>query len=124
MFDPRPVVAAFAEAMFPAEPDAPGGSDIVPDALEDLLASMDPADVKQLHVALRLFELGAIPRYGRRFTKLSADKQERYALAWMRSRLALQRTIFRALRGLCANLYYNDARTWTLLDYDGPMVKR
>jgi len=124
MLDSEPIVAALADTLFPAEPDAPSGATIVPDALDDILAGMDPADVKQLQVALRLFELGAIPRHGRRFSKLAGPKRDRYVRSWMRSRLGLQRTIFRALRNLCANLYYADPRTWELLDYDGPQVER
>ena len=124
MLDPAPIVAALADTLFPEEADAPSGGSIVPAALDDLLAGMEPADVKQLHVALRLFEVGSIPRYGRRFSKLAADKRTRYTRSWMRSRLALQRTIFRALRGLCTNLYYADERTWELLDYEGPLVQR
>lgn len=118
------IVAALADTLFPEEPDAPSGASIVPDALDDLLAGMEPADVKQLQLALRLFELGAIPRYGRRFSKLAAPKRDRYVRSWMCSRLALQRTIFRALRNLCANLYYADPRTWELLQYEGPQVQR
>ncbi len=124
MLNPEPIVAALADTLFPEEADAPSGAKIVPDALDDLLAGMDADDVKQLNLALRLFELGAIPRYGRRFSKLAAPKRERYARSWMRSKLAVQRTIFRALRGLCSNLYYADPRTWELLDYPGPQVQR
>jgi len=80
----RPIVAAFADTLFPPEPDAPAGSAVVPDALEDLLASMDEAAVKRLGMALVLFEIGAVPLYGRRFSRLSAEGRERYLRGSMR----------------------------------------
>jgi hypothetical protein len=122
MLKSRPIVAAFADTLFPLDPDAPAGSAVVPDALEDLLASMDEAAVKQLGMALVLFEIGAVPLYGRRFSKLSAERRERYVRGSMRSRFPVRRAIFRALRGLCASLYYADARSWPLIGYDGPPV--
>jgi len=57
---------------------------VVPDALEDLLASMDEAAVKRLGMALVLFEIGAVPLYGRRFSRLSAEGRERYLRGSMR----------------------------------------
>ncbi len=118
----RLIVTAFADTLFPPGSDAPAGSVVVPDALEDLLASMDEGAVKQLGMALVLFEIGAVPLHGRRFSVVSAEGRERYLRGSMRSRLPLRRAIFRALRGLCANLYYADARTWPLIGYDGPPV--
>ena len=69
-------------------------------------------------------EVAALFRYGRTFSKLSDDKRFRYVDGWMRSRLAPRRIIYRALRVLCANAYYNDERVWPLLGYDGPLVGR
>lgn len=122
MLKSRPVVAAFADTLFPSDPDAPSGSAVVPDALEDLVASMEQTAVKQLGMALVLFEIGAVPLYGRRFSKLAAEQRERYVRGSMRSRFPVRRAIFRALRGLCANLYYADPRSWPLIGYDGPPV--
>lgn len=121
---PRAVVRALADTMFPAAPDAPPGGEVVPDALEDLAASMDPAAVRELGIALHLLELGALPLHGRRFTRLSPSKRERYLRGWMGSRLGFRRTVYRALRGLVANLYYADERTWAHLGYAGPKAWR
>ena len=120
----RTVVAAVADTMFPAGPGAPAGSTIVPDALEDLAASLPEDDVKELAIGLRLVELGALPLHGRRFSKLDPEIRERYLAGWMRSRLPLRRTVYRGLRVLFGNLYYADERTWELIGYDGPQVQR
>lgn len=111
---------ALADTFFPAAPDAPAGSEVVPDRLDDLLASMDPADVKQLAIGVSLIEHGAIARHGRRFSSLGPEARERYLLGWKRSRLAFRRLLYRALRNLVTNLYYADERTWDTIGYAGP----
>lgn len=120
----RTVVAALADTLFPAGPDAPAGSVIVPDALDDLTASLPEDEVKELSMGLTMIELGAIPLHGRRFSKLGESARERYIAGWMRSRVPLRRTVYRALRVLFGNLYYADERTWALIGYDGPQVQR
>jgi len=116
------VVSALADTFFPPAADAPAGSDVVPARLDDLLASLEPADVKELAMAMTLFDMGALPRHGRRFSQLSAPKREAYLGGWMRSRIPLRREIFRQLHNLMKNLYYSDPASWSAVGYDGPPV--
>ncbi len=95
----------------------------MPDALEELLASMTPADTKRVGALLVLFDLAALPGNGRRFSNLSEDRRASYVESWMRSRIPLRRVIYRALRGLCLNTYYQDARAWPSMKYSGPLVR-
>ena len=117
-------VRALADTLLPEDGDAPPGSAIVPEALEDLLASMDAADAKQLTTVLGVFEVGAIPLHGRRFTRLSPAARERYLRGWMTSRIAPRRQIYRALRNLFLNLYYGHPAAWPHLGYEGPPVAK
>lgn len=121
MAGPSPrVVRALADTFFPPAPDAPSGSEVVPDRLDDLLASMDPADVKQLAIGVSLLEHGALPRYRRRFSALGPEDRERYLLGWKRSRIAFRRLLYRAVHNLVTNLYYADPRAWDAIGYGGP----
>jgi hypothetical protein len=121
----RRTLRALGDTLFPSTgPDDPAGGDIVPGGVDALLAGMDADTVKKLGAVVSAFEVAALFRYGRTFSKLSDDKRFRYVDGWMRSRLAPRRIIYRALRVLCANAYYNDERVWPLLGYDGPLVGR
>lgn len=122
MVPPAAVVRALADTFFPPAPDAPAGSDVVPARLDDLLASLAPADVTELSMAMTLFDVGAVPLHGRRFSQLSAAKRETYLGGWMRSRIAIRREVFRQLHNLMKNLYYSDPVTWSSIGYDGPPI--
>jgi len=116
------VVAALADTFFPPGPDGPAGSDVVPARLDDLLASLDPADVEELSMAVTLFEMGAVPLHGRRFSRLSAANREIYLGGWMRSRIPIRREVFRQLHHLMKNLYYADPASWSAIGYGGPPI--
>lgn len=59
-----------------------------------------------------------------RFTRMSAAAQDRVLGNWARSRLSLRKQGFSALKGLCVMAYYRHPKTWDLLGYDGPLVKK
>jgi hypothetical protein len=121
----RSTLRALGETLFPSTgPTDPSGADIVPDGVETLIAGMDPDVVKKLGLVLSAFELAAIVRFGRRFSRLPEEKRTHYVDGWMRSRLAPRRVVYRAIRELCASAYYNDERVWPMLGYDGPLVGR
>jgi hypothetical protein len=121
----RSTLRALGETLFPSTgPADPSGADIVPDGVASLVAGMDPSVVKKLGLVLSAFELAAIARFGRRFSRLPEEKRTRYVDGWMRSRLAPRRIVYRTIRGLCAAAYYNDDRVWPMLGYDGPLVGR
>ncbi len=59
-----------------------------------------------------------------RFTRLSAGDQDR-VLAWLESNdQDLLRGAFDGLKSLVFMGYYRDPRTWRIVGYDGPRVKR
>ncbi len=121
----RRTLRALGDTLFPSTgADDPAGGDIVPGGVDSLLAAMEPEVVKKLGLVVSAFELAAVVRYGKPFSKLSDAQRERYVDGWMRSRLAPRRVVYRTLRVLCANAYYNDERVWPLLGYDGPLVGR
>jgi hypothetical protein len=118
------ILRALGDTLLPSTgPGDPSGAEIVPDAVDELLASMTPADSKRVGALLVVFDLAALPAYGRRFSNLSEERRTRYVEGWMRSRLTLRRVIYRALRSLCLSTYYQDARTWSSMKYDGPLVR-
>lgn len=107
--------------MFPAlEAGEPSGGEILPDVLEDFLAGLEPAKSRAFKTVLTVFELGALPRYGRGFSALGQDKRDVYLTSWMRSRLAPRRIIYRTLRDTFGMLFYQDDRTWGSIGYRGP----
>jgi len=121
----RSTLRALGETLFPSTgPTDPSGADVVPDGVESLVAGMDPAVVNKVALLLSAFELAAIVRFGRRFSRLPDERRTRYVDGWMRSSLAPRRVVYRAIRDLCASAYYNDDRVWPMLGYDGPLVGR
>ncbi len=121
----RRTIRALGDTLLPsiAEGD-PAGGDVLPDALDDFVRHLEPAKQRQLGMVLTIFDLSAFPRYGRRFASLSPERRARFVEGWMTSRIAARRVIFRSLRVLCGLLYFQDSRSWPLVKYDGPMVKR
>jgi hypothetical protein len=121
----RRTLRALGDTLFPSTgADDPAGGEIVPDGVGALLAAMDAGVAKKLGLVLSAFEMAALFRYGRPFSKLSDEMRIRYVDGWMRSRLPPRRIVYRSLRTLCANAYYSDERVWPLLGYDGPLVGR
>jgi hypothetical protein len=118
-------IRALADTLLPSIADGdPRGGDVVPDALADFLGHMDPKKRRTLGMVITIFDLAAIPLHGRRFVALSPEARARYVEGWMRSSLAPRRAIYRSLKVLCGFLYYQDARSWGLIGYDGPLVAR
>lgn len=118
------VARALADTLFPADGELPAGGEVVPGSLEIFLERIAPEKRKGVLTALALFEhAGLFLFWGGRFSKLSAERRERYVKSWMTSRLALRRIIYRALRDTFAFLYYQDRKTWSGLGYPGPPVE-
>jgi len=117
------IARVLADTLFPGDAKLPAGGEIIPGNLESFLEKIDPEGGKKLMTVLSLFEYAALCMfYGGRFTRLSAERRERYVETWMRSRIATRRIIYRALRDTFAFLYYQDPRTWDGIGYAGPPV--
>ncbi len=120
------VLAAVARRICPAPRAGVPGADAIDVALlaDHLLETADDDAREGTKIALRIFENGlAGALFFERvtpFTALSPEAQDRTLLAFRGSRVALRRTLFRALSGLCAALYYGDPRSWPSVGYPGP----
>ncbi len=121
----RRAVAALGDTLFPCIGEGdPSGADVVPDALEEFFAKMAPAARAKLSMAIRLFDLGALPVHGRRFSALDAQRRTRYVQGCIDSRITLRRMLYKALREVCGFVYYQDARTWKFIGHPGPAVSQ
>jgi hypothetical protein len=119
------VLRALGDTLLPSTgPGDPAGGDVVPAAVDELLSTFPEADVRRVGILLRVFEYGALPGYRRPFSKLPPPQREKYVAGWMTSRIAARRVIYRALRRICMNAYYQAPEVWPSLGYDGPLVGR
>lgn len=94
--------------------------------VDALVVGWDAEAQSQLRTMLRVFEHGTylFDLQRKRFTRLTAAQQDRYLDGWMNSTLGARRIVFRALKALAANGFYQDARVWRHLGYDGPWLGR
>ena len=115
--------AVAARVLAPDGTDAPS-ADLVEATLhaDAYLANVPKPLVDDVRALLHLFEHTASATS--RFTHMHAEDQDAVLAGWQRSGLALRRQGFQALRTLAFMGYYRDDRTWPLLGYSGPMVKR
>jgi len=103
---------------------APGAnSDATVAAAELFLASQDEAARSKLRLLFKVFEWGAAFKFGRRFTRLPAGKQDTYMQAWERSRIQLFRFGFSSLRNLVLLSFYTRPDSWPMLGYPGPVLE-
>ncbi len=100
-------LAALAEAFVPGGANQRAGL-----AAEALAIALDPSQVGQLRLALRLLESrpANLALTGRpvRFSDLDSGARERYLFAWGESRLGLRRSAYQAFRRLLSFLAYGD----------------
>jgi choline dehydrogenase-like flavoprotein len=89
-----------------------GGERVASLAAETLMRAADPAQVRDLRLALRALEIGPVNGLmggpWRSFSRLPAADRERVLLAWSRSAVPQQRAAFGAFRRLLAFLAYAD----------------
>ena len=101
------VLAVLAETFVPG--DAEHRARLTSEAL---LASADPAQVRQLRLVLRLMDSAAtnllLAGRPRSFTSMPALDRERYLLGWATARLGMRRSAFAAFRKLLTFLAYAD----------------
>ncbi len=122
----RAIVAAIAARLCPQPgPDVPGADAIGVASLADrLLSRAEPGTVADVKSVLALFENGLTGALFfervRPFTQLDPEAQDAVLCAWRDSRVALRRTVFRALSSMVTALYFGDPRTWPGIGYPGP----
>ncbi len=120
----RAVFLAIASRIVPDEgaPSPGANSDATLTAAEKFLADQDEATRAKLRLLLRVFEWRAVLRFGKRFSHLSAEKQDAYLRAWQNSRLQLFRFGFSSLRNLVLLSFYTRPESWATIGYPGPAL--
>lgn len=88
------------------------------------LAGLDPALQRDVKGLLQILEHGNLTSRAAagRFTALGPSEQDRVLDDWQRSRLALRRQGFQALKAMCCLAYYQDERSFKAIGYSGPLV--
>ena len=94
--------------------------------VDGLVADWDADAQRQLRTMLRVFEHGTylFDLRRKRFTALTATKQDEYLAGWMNSTLGVRRVVFRALKLLVAAGFYQAPHAWTRIGYPGPWIGR
>lgn len=120
------ILAAIAERMCPEPaPGIPGASGIDVALLADRLLEKAADDAQQgVKLAVRIVENGLTGAvFFERitpFTQLSPADQHAALLAFRESDVAVRRTLFRALSGLCGSIYYGHPDVFPSVGYPGP----
>jgi hypothetical protein len=108
-------------------PEAPRVRDTRAVATVDAVCrGLDPAVSGLLPLALLAVEWGPVFFELRpaRFTSLPPEEQDASLRSWMTSRLQLRRTAFLGLRNLCFLGWYSQPESWSLIGYQGPLLRR
>ena len=94
--------------------------------VDALMATVHPDVGTEFRRLLRLFESGLVGTFTagspRPFTRASAAEQDARLEAWRRSRLALLRSGYQALKRLAHATYYSSPEVYPLVGYPGPPV--
>jgi len=119
------VVHALVLRFHPNRPGFPDPETLhVAEVCDRILSKADPTAQKELKQLLGLFE-NALPNFlfglrTRPFTKLTGDEQDVVIAEWARSRIALRRTGYLALRTLVMAGYWSQKDSWPASGYPGP----
>ena len=119
------VLAAVADRVAPGGGAFPSATRIrVAEKVDALLATGDPAQAAEVRQVLLLLDNALVGLLlegrPRTFTSLDPEAQDRVLIAWRDSRLALRRTAYKALVGLCSAAYYASEEVWPAIGYPGP----
>jgi hypothetical protein len=92
--------------------------------IDALMATVHPEVGNDFRRLLRLGESGFVGTFTagspRPFTRATPAEQDARLEAWRRSRLALLRSSYQALKRLCEAVYYSSPEIYALIGYPGP----
>ncbi len=119
------ILVAVADRIIPVGGGFPAASELqVAEAIDELLARSHPAVAAEVSQVLALLENGLagllFDGRPRTFTSLEPAEQDAALQAWQGSSLAIRRTAYKALHGLCAAVYYASPSIDGLVGYPGP----
>lgn len=109
-----------------SQPDAPRVRDTdTVSTIDALCGSLDPALTGPLPTLLHVVDYGpfVFDLTFKRFTRMTPAEQDASLTGWMRSRFAVRRQAFQALRNLAFLGYYSQEETWPLIGYAGPLLR-
>ena len=120
------VLCAIADTLHTGANGLPTGTMAgVPLALDHVVGTMNPADRDEFLQALTLIEnalVGALlDQRTTTFTGSSPEVRAETLRAWQNSRVYVRRQAFKALKGLCAGVYWSQPEMGRLAGYLGPM---
>ncbi len=115
---------AIAARVVPSEgPTAPGAtSQATVREAEHFVRGQEATVRAKLALLLKVFEWGAVFRYGARFARLSAANQDAYLQAWESSPVQTFRFGFSSLRNLVLLAFYTQPESWSMIGYPGPRL--
>jgi hypothetical protein len=119
------ILAALADRIGPANPPYPLASDLnVAERIDTLLKRLHPADVDELKQAISLLENAffAFLFDGRiqTFTQSPPEVQDDILRQWRSSKLAVRRTVYKALHKLCTATYWSTPEAYEHSGYPSP----
>jgi hypothetical protein len=121
------LTAVVARMVATGDPRAPAlGDTRALEVIDRTCAELAPEVTELLPLALRLFEWWPFLfelRF-RRFSDLEPEAQDASLEGWMRSRFAVRRTAFLALRNLALLGWWSQEETWPLIGYRGPLLEQ
>lgn len=121
------VLLAIADRLVPERPGFPRPRALgLAARMDGVVAAAHPAAQQELKRLIRLFESAVagflLDGQARLFTASAPAQQDARLRAWERSRLALRRTGFHALKRLVYAVYYASPETWSAVGYPGPPI--
>ena len=119
------ILVAVADRICAGGDGRPAASAVgVAEKVDHQLSTMHPADAVELGQGLLLIEnaLVGLLLDGRTmpFTLLGPDAQDAVLEDFRTSRIAIRRSVYKALRGLVAASYWGDPRLYAAVGYPGP----
>jgi hypothetical protein len=90
--------------------------------LDDLIGKLNAFPRTLLRVGLNAFEYGSIYKFSR-FSQLDDRAAYNTVESWQ-SGIFFQRGLMSDIKTLVTFAYWRDPRTWTLLEYDGPVTEK
>ena len=119
------ILAAIAECILPGDTFFPSASVVqVAENMDKFLSTTESyvqSDFKALlHLIENAFGNGLLELHPQTFTYSSPEEQIILLESWQHSSIALRRTAYKALNGLCQATYFGTAETNGVVGYDGP----
>lgn len=90
--------------------------------LDDMIGRLNATPRALLALGLRTFEYSSIYKFSR-FSKLTDEQAYERVESWQNG-IFFQRGLMTNLKTLVTFAYWRDPRTWSVLEYDGPVTEK